>query len=435
VNARRLLQVSQKGKVRKAKKFEVRSLEEYGALDIDSKAELIGVLIPLGLLHINDMLQEEVRQLAGGKYRRDGTEGLDRWGSQRGSVYIGEQRIPIMVPRVRDTVKGREISLKGYEALQTARPEVEERLYKRILHGLSCADYRDCSEAIPEAMGLSSSTVSRRLIRASQKKLQHLLERRLEKYDFAAIIFDGKRFGDNGIIVAIGVTMKGEKIILGIIESDTENHIVVGDFLRGLVDRGLSYRDGLLFVVDGAKGFRKAIKDVFGKYGVVQRCQWHKRENIVEYLPRRLQEEYRRKLQRAYELDNYEDARKALLSIRRELLQINESAVKSFDEGFEETLTVQKLGLSRELRRSLKTSNCIESLLSQVAQKTDKVDNWKNSNQRQRWTASALLLIEPKLNKISGYRQMKTLRIALQKEIAAEDKVVSIKGKKEPAVA
>jgi transposase-like protein len=428
---RRLLRVGAKGKLRIVKRREVSSLEEYGVLDLDSKAAMIETLIPIGLMHISGMLQEEVRELAGRKYQREGLPGHDRWGKQAGSVYIGEQRIPIDVPRVRDTIKGKEMPLRGYEKFRTPGPEVEGRLLKRILRGLSCGDYRDCSEAIPEAMSLSPSTVSRRVVRASEKKLRTLMERRLEKHDFVALMFDGKRFGDDGIIVALGITMTGQKVMLGIIESDTENHVVCGDFLRRLLDRGLSYREGLLVVIDGARGFRKAIRDVFGKYGVVQRCQWHKRENVVRYLPKKLQEEYRRKLQKAYELDDYAEAKKALLAIRKELCRINESAASSLDEGFEETLTVQSLGLSKELRRSLKTTNCIESVLSQVASKTDKVDYWKNSSQKHRWTAAALLEIEPRLNKISGHRQLKTLRAALQRNIAEDNKIESIKKEKE----
>ena len=424
---RRLPRVGVKGKLRKAKKQEVSSLMEYVALDLDSKAALMGELIPIGLMHVNDLLQEEVRELTGERYRREGLAGHDRWGHQRGSVYIGEQRVPLMVPRVRDTVRQKEVPLRRYKRLQSPGPGVEDRLLKRILSGLSCGDYRDCSGAIPEALSLSSSTVSRRVIRASQKKLQALMERRLERYDFVALMFDGKRFGDDGIIIALGITMTGQKVMLGIIESDTENHVVCRDFLRRLIDRGLGYREGLLVVIDGAKGFRKAISEVFGKYGVVQRCQWHKRENVVRYLPKKLQDEYRRKLQAAYEMDDYSEARKALLAIRKELCRINGSAALSLDEGFEETLTVQGLGLSQELRRSLKTTNCIESVLSQVGQKTDKVDYWKNSGQRHRWTAAALLEIEPRLNKISGYRQMGSLREALQKKISEDKEIEAVK--------
>ena len=152
---------------------------------------------------------------------------------------------------------------------------------------------------------------------------------------------------------------------------------------------------------------------------------------MVRYLHKKLQDEYRKKLQKAYELDDYDEVKKALLAIKRDLRRINESAAASLDEGFEETLTVQSLGLSKELRRSLKTTNCIESVLSQVAQKTDKVDYWKNSSQKQRWTASALLEIEPRLNKISGHRQLKNLRIAIQTKIAKDNGIESIKKEKE----
>jgi putative transposase len=410
----KVLRVTEKSKIRKAKKQEVSSLAAYGILDIDIKAALISELIPLGLMHVNELLQAEVRELAGARYQRGGLAGHDRWGSQPGSVYIGGQRVPVMVPRVRDTLKGVEVPLQAYNRLQTPGVEAEERLFKSLLHGLSCGSYGECSALLPEALSLSSSTVSRRYIRASTKRLQRLMERRLEAYDFTAIVLDGKRFGDDGVIIAVGITMAGEKVMLGLIQSDTENHVVCRDFLRGLVSRGLSYDRGLLVVIDGSKGFRKAITEVFGKYGVVQRCQWHKRENIVSYLPGKLQEEYRRKLQGAYELDDYEKAKAALMAIKKELRLINESAAASLEEGFEESLTVQRLGLSRELRRSLKTSNIIESILSQVASKTDKVDYWKNSNQKHRWIASALLAIEPRLNKINGCRQLKTLRTALQ---------------------
>lgn len=432
---RRILRVGAKGKVRKARKFEVSGLEEYGALDLDSKAALIEELIPMGLLHVNEMLQQEVRELAGARYKRNGLPGHDRWGAQRGSVYIWDQRLPIRVPRVRNRDKQKEVSLRSYRRLQRPGPEVEDRLLRRILQGLSCGDYQGCSEALPEAMSLSSSAVSRRYIRASEKKLRQLRERRLEPHDFVALIIDGKRFGDDGIVVAVGITLTGQKVLLGITESDTENHVVCADFLRGLVDRGLSYREGLLVVIDGGKGFRKAIFQVFGQCGVVQRCQWHKRENVVGYLPKKLQAEYRRRLQAAYEQADYETAKGALLALKKDLRRLNESAVSSLEEGFEETLTVLRLGLSRELRRSLKTTNVIESVLSQVAQKTDKVDCWKNSNQKQRWTASALMEIEPRLNKISGHWQLPSLRVALQKEIAKDSKIESIKKEKEMVVA
>ena len=193
-------------------------------------------------------------------------------------------------------------------------------------------------------------------------------------------------------------------------------------FLTHLIDRGLKYEQGVLCIIDGAKGFRKAINEVFGTQGMIQRYQWHKRENIVSYLPKNIQDTMRRKLQKAYEHDSYDKARSALLAIRKELQLINESAVASLEEGLEESLTVQRLGLPKELRKSLKTTNIIESVFAMVGQKTDKVDYWKNSNQKQRWGATALLDIEPRINRISGYRQLKNLRDAIQSEIKTKGK-------------
>jgi len=308
--------------------------------------------------------------------------------------------------------------LNTYERLQSPTEETEERLLRRVLHGLSCGNYRGCSEAIPGALSLSASTVSRRYIRASSRKLKELIERRLNHYDFIAMVLDGKSFGEDGMIIAVGITIEGKKILLGIIQSGSENHTVCKDFLKGLINRGLRYEKGLLCVIDGAKGFRKAINEVFGIHGIVQRCQWHKRENILEYLPKKMQGEFRRKLQAAYEKEDYEKAKAALIAIKKELRLINVSAVSSMEEGFEETLTMHRLGAPKELRKSLKTTNVIESVFALVGQKTDKVDYWRNSDQKQRWVATALMEIEQKLNKVSGYRYLKNLRIVLQREIA-----------------
>lgn len=414
---KKILQIDGKSKVRKAKAVEVMKLKEYGALEVDSRVALIQELIPIGLMHIADELKREVEELAGERYKRGGIAGYDRWGEQEGSVYILDQKIPIKVSRVRDTINNREVSLSTYKKLQQPAGKVEDKLLKKVLYGLSCRDYRECSEAIPEALSLSPSTVSRRYIRASNKKLKELTDRRLDQYDFVSVVMDGKAFGDDGMIIALGGTVEGRKVVLGIIQSSTENHKVCKDFLLKLIDRGLKYDKGLLVVADGAKGIRKAINEVFGIYGIVQRCQWHKRENIVAYLPKHLIEEFRKKLQDAYSKEDYKKAKAALQAIKSELRLINESAVNSLEEGFEETLTIQRLGMHRELMKSFKTTNMIESVMALVGQRTDKVDYWKNSNQKQRWVATSLLSIEQRLNRVKGYRHLIELRNALQREI------------------
>jgi len=219
------------------------------------------------------------------------------------------------------------------------------------------------------------------------------------------------------MIIALGVTMTGEKIPLGFIQAGSENERVVKEFLRVLIDRGLRIDEGILCIIDGAKGLHSAIRKVFAQKALIQRCQWHKRENVVSYLPKSQQSTWRRKLQRAYEKPTYEEARTALNRLKPELKLLNESALASLEEGFEETLTLHRLGLFAQLGISLKTTNCIESVMSLVSQYTDKVDCWKNSSQKHRWIASALLEIEPRLRRIKGYRYLPALRNALKQRL------------------
>jgi len=206
-------------------------------------------------------------------------------------------------------------------------------------------------------------------------------------------------------------------VILGFEQTATENAKVCRQFLQSLIDRGLGYQQGLLFAIDGSKSLRKAIDEVFGEYAAVQRCQWHKRENVVAYLPKSDQKRFRNKLQQAYEQPTYAQASRALKRVRGELKLINESAVRSLDEGLEETLTLHRLGLFQELGISLKTTNCLESINSQVARFTGRITYWKNSNQRHRWVASTLLEIEKGLRKINGHRHLPLLRMALKREL------------------
>jgi transposase-like protein len=252
---------------------------------------------------------------------------------------------------------------------------------------------------------LSPFTVSRRFIRASTKKLKELMERRLDGHEIVAIVIDGKSFKDDEMIIALGVTEEGKKPILGFIQAGTENASVRKDFLNNLLERGLNIEEGLLCVMDGSKGIRKAVEELFGRYALIQRCQWHKRENVVDYLPN-------------------EGSKRALQRAAKGLSLINESAVRSLEEGLAQILTLHRLGLFEKLGKSLKTTNCIESIMALIGQRTDKVDYWRNSNQKQRWLARALLDIEPRLNRIRGYKYLPELRTAIQMELGIEAKEV-----------
>ena len=383
-------------------------------LRLDTRVAMIQALIPLGLKAVNDVLQEEVTQLAGVRYRREGgLPGYARWGGQQGSVYLSDQKVGVRVPRVRDTVRDEEVPLTTYAGLQDAR-RADDAALRKVLKGLSCQDYASCVDPVAQTFGLSASSLSRRFKRASAKKLQELSERDLGKYDIVGLFLDGKTFGEDAIVIALGVTMKGEKVVLGFVQTATENELVCTQFLRSLVERGLDASQGLLCVIDGSKGLRKAVDKVFAGKAAVQRCHWHKRENVVRYLPAGRQAEFRRKLQNGYQQPTYEKAKAALKKVRAELATINQSAMGSLDEGFEETLTLHRLGVFEELGQSFKTTNCIENLNALVGQRTDKIDYWRNSEQKHRWLATTVLEIEPRLRKVRGHRHLPRLRAVLQ---------------------
>lgn len=384
--------------------------------DLNVRVALVQALIPLGLEAVAALLQQDVQALVGPPYARgQRTPGLHRWTRQAGSIYLADQKLRILRPRVRNRRTRQEAPLATYAQLQQPRA-ADEGVLRRILHGLSCREYRACAEAVPEAFGLSASTMSRRYIRASARKLQALQERRLEQYEFVALVLDGKFFQDDTLVVALGITVQGEKVLLGFVETGTENETACAEFLHSLVERGLRYEDGLLVVMDGGKGLRAGVRRVFGPQVSVQRCQWHKRENVVAYLPKAQQALWRGKLQQAYAQPTYAEAKAALEGVRGELKRINESAVRSLDEGLEETLTLHRLGVGPTLRRSLATTNGLESIFALVEQRTGKVDRWQHSNQKQRWLAAALLDIEPRLRRLRGYRGFPQLREALQEE-------------------
>ena len=269
--------------------------------EIETTVALIQALIPLGLQAVGEALDAEVTALAGTRYCRTGGQaGVVRWGQQRGSVYLADQKLPIPVPRVRDRAANREVSLTTYEQLQRPRA-ADAGLFRRILVGLTCRQYAACAEAVPEAFGLRASSVSRRFIRASARHLQTFCERRLDRDEFVALVLDGKTFAEDAMVIALGITLQGQKKILGFVQTATENEPVCAAFLRTLMERGLRVAPGLLCILDGAKGLRKAVQMVFGGQALVQRCQWHKRENVVRYLPKAQQAPWRRRLQQAYE--------------------------------------------------------------------------------------------------------------------------------------
>jgi len=388
--------------------------ELNGIDDVDVKVSLIQGLIPIALKEVSVLLQAEVKKLAG-EPRKHG-KACVRWGRQGGSIYLGGQKVPIGVPRVRHKAGGCDVQLENYRKLREPGRS-DERIFVQLLNGLSTHKYEESAALAPQVFGLSASNCSRRFRRWSAKYLHDLMGRRLDGYDFVAIFIDGKAFAEDGLIIGIGVTIEGEKVMLGIEQMSSENATAVGQFIDKLRARGLRYERGLLVIVDGSKGILAAVEKKLAGYAMVQRCRQHKKENVASYLPKFEQKLFKIKMGQAYALDTYSEAEAALEALARELDTRNPSAAASLREGMSDTLTLQKLGLNRTLARNFSSTNIIESVQSQVGQYTDKVDRWRNGRHVQEWTAGALVRIEPRLNRIRGWRALPKLREALREEL------------------
>ena len=384
---------------------------------VNTQVTLLQALIPIALDRVGELLAAEVASLAGPRYgREEGPRSRVRWGQQRGSVFLGHQKVGIAVPRVRDRETNREVPLTTYAALQQPRA-IDQALMRTILGGVSTREYGRCVSLIPSAFGLSGATISRRFQCATRRRLRALHERWLGGEQIVALVLDGKTFATDAMVVAVGIWASGEKRIVGFVQTASENRLVCAEFLRSVLTRGLCIDHGLLVVIDGSKGLRAAVADVFGARALVQRCQWHKRENVVRYLPKSQQPGIRQKLQAAYEQPTYDRAKNALQYVRRELVRLNASAAASLDEGLEETLTLHRLRCFRAVGTSLKTTNILESIHARVASRTDKVDHWKTSEQKQRWVATALLDLEPRLHRIKHFEALPELQRALARAV------------------
>jgi putative transposase len=394
----------------------VRTTQEMGEIDdLDVKISLVQELIPIGLERVNELLQAEVVRIAGsrGQHGKENT----RWGNQWGSVYLADQKIPVQIPRVRNKTQETEVALESYRKLQ--RPyRADEQVFKKLLNGLSMRKYGESAEIVPEVFGLSASNMSKRFKVVTTGKLRRLMSRDLSRHDFVAMFIDGKRFAEEGIVVAVGITIEGEKVMLGLAQMNTENHRAVEEFFDDLLERGLRFEHGLLFIVDGSRGLIKGIRRKFSDQAVIQRCQYHKRENVVSHLGKGLQTRWRGKLQAAYLKETYSQAHAALTALAQELEQINPTAANSLKEGMSDTLTLHRLGLNRILTRSFSNTNCIESILAQVEQYTGRVDRWRNGAHIQRWVAAGLLEVEPRLRRVNGWRQLPLLRDKIKEELA-----------------
>jgi transposase-like protein len=368
----------------------------------------VGELVRQAGLQLMDLLmQEEVRELVGERSQRQEDRKANRWGSERGYCVVMGQKVPIDRPRVR-TTEDKEVRLGSYEMFHRGEP-LTETVWEKLMLGLSTRKYGQAVRQFTEAYGLEKSAVSEHFIEASRAKLKDMMERRLDKTRLCALLIDATPFEGQQMVAALGIAQDGQKMILGVRQGATENATVVGELLGDLVNRGLDFTEPLLYVLDGGKALTAAVKKYAGESAAIQRCQVHKRRNVLDHLTDEQKPAVAKKLNAAYALEDYAAAKQALNTLHRELMDLNPSAARSLGEGMEETLTVHRLHVPMQLRKTLACTNVIESAFSIVEKVCRNVKRWHGGDQRERWVGSGLLVAQKQFRRVTGYKQISAL--------------------------
>jgi putative transposase len=386
----------------------------------------VGELIRQAGLQLMDLLmQEEVRELTGERSQRQPERTANRWGSERGYCVVMGQKVPIQRPRVRST-EDKEVRLGSYELFHRGEP-LTETVWEKLMLGLSTRGYGQAIRQFTEAYGLEKSAVSEHFIEASRTKLKAMMERRLDKTRLCALLIDATPFQGQQMVAALGIDEYGRKMILGIRQGATENATVVGELLGDLVERGLDFTEPRLYILDGGKALTAAVKKHAGESAAIQRCQVHKRRNVLDHLTDEQKPAVAKKLNAAYALEGYDAAKEALNGLHRELMDLNPSAARSLGEGMEETLTVHRLHLPAQLRKTMASTNVIESAFSIVEKVCKNVKRWHGGDQRERWVGSGLLVAENQFRRITGHKLIPILMQELKTLTAPKSAVVKRK--------
>jgi transposase-like protein len=389
---------------------------------IEIKMELLHSHLTVCQLIINQILEESQNHLAGARYDRNKPyQGrYSRWGYNDGSVRIGDEKIGVKVPRLIDNQDESTFNAPGYREIQDNRAG-EERIMKGMLKGLSSRNYQGVIDLAGEAFGMSKSAISKRFVEHTSQALEEFHARKFANRLFVGMLIDGIELGGEMMIVAMGITHLGEKVVLDFVHTATENHRPIKVMLQRIRERGFKVNSGFLVVIDGSKGIHKAVTETFPKQAIIQRCVWHKYKNVISYLPEKHHQWFKENYYDALESGTYQMAKALINKLASQLKSINESAAKSLLEGIEELLSLHKIATVKKdpkiikyLRISLATTNCIENLNSGLRRHFIRVDRWTNSNQRNRWLAAAVMELEPRLKKIKHFKKLVDLNEGIQ---------------------
>jgi putative transposase len=367
----------------------------------------------LGLLVAFGLMEDEVTRLCGRRYQRQPERVHTRYGHQQGVATLAGQKVAITRPRVRQVDGGGEVPLEMYARLQSP-DAMPNAVLRRMVRGVSTREYEQVIDMARDGFGVAKSSVSREFVRASTAQVKTLAERSFNGQRFPVVMIDGVEYAGETMVVAMGITEDGTKRILGLRQGATENAVVCTELLENLRERGLDTTQPTLLVLDGSKALHAAARRIWGQNAVIQRCQVHKKRNVKAHVPEKHLPELDQRLGAAYQESDYEAAKQSLEGTAKWLSRINPDAAASLREGLEETLTVVRLGVSAALRRTLATTNPIESALSVTRRVTGRVTRWRDGDMRKRWCAAGLLRAESKFRRVKGRRAMPALLKALE---------------------
>jgi len=368
--------------------------------------------VELGLEIIKQMMDGEATEIAGIKGKHDKNRKANRHGEEMTSVVLGGAKATLSKPRLRKANGSGEIQLNTLKAFQNEDP-LNNSILATVLAGVSCRKYSRTLEGMPKNVKcVSKSEVSRRFASGMKAAMDEFFGRRLDN-SYPAIMIDGMVLGKMTIIAAMGIEVNGEKQMLGIIEGGSENSEVAKALLADLLERGLDPTEPRLYVIDGSKALAKAIRDTFGDKAVIQRCQVHKKRNVLSQLPESMKSETSKLMTAAYREFEYEDARVRLERIAKDLEYRYPAAATSLLEGLEETLTVNILCVPGLLRVTLASTNAIESANSVCAGVIRRVTNFRSGEVALRQAAAGYIEAERGFYKIKGYREIPILQNAL----------------------
>jgi putative transposase len=385
---------------------------------------LLALAVGAGLQVMAAMMEADVSAVCGPKGRHDPARTATRHGHGAGSVTLGGRRVPVARPRMRAVDGSGELPVPAYELFN--QTEVLGRMaMERMLAGLSTRRYAVGLEPVGQrseqaATATSKSAVSRRFVTATETALAELLAADLSPLDVVALMIDGVHFGEHCCVVALGIDIDGVKHPLAVVEGSTENVTLVTELLVGLRERGLDVTRPILTVIDGSKALRRAVLDVFD-HPVIARCQLHKLRNVQDRLPKKLSSVVAKRMRAAYHAETALAAQAQLETLAGELERTHPGAAASLREGLDETLTVLRLGVPPTLARTLRSTNCVESMIEICRNHSHNVKRWRDGQMALRWCAAGMVEAGKQFRRVNGHLHLRALRTALKRHVAADN--------------